>query len=115
MELVRLLLLQTEAGVDLPEVNARDVKEVLHHIAILKDASLVEGEVHSNSDGQIIVGQIFRLTWQGHEFLDVMRNDSVWKKAKAHVLKSGASWTFEILKDFLKHEAMRQLGISPTP
>jgi hypothetical protein len=40
-----------------------------------------------------------------------MRDDTVWKKAKEHVLKPGASWTFDILKEWLKAEAKSRLGL----
>jgi hypothetical protein len=62
---------------------------------------------------------ILRLTWQGHDFLDAARNDTIWSKAKEKFLKPGISWTFSIVFDFLKAEAHRQiasaLGRPPGP
>jgi len=40
-----------------------------------------------------------------------MRDDTLWKQAKEHVLIPGASWTFEILKDWAKYEIKTKLGI----
>lgn len=39
-----------------------------------------------------------RLTWQGHEFLDSIRNDTVWNKTKDSFVSKGVSMTFELVK-----------------
>jgi len=36
---------------------------------------------------------------------------SVWKKAKEQMLKPGASWTVDILKELAKHEVKQRFGI----
>ena len=38
------------------------------------------------------------LTWEGHEFLDAIRNDTVWKSVKDTVKEKGGAVPFEILK-----------------
>jgi hypothetical protein len=76
------------------------------------DAGLVVGVV-SGTDKDPSRYMIHRLTWQGHEFLQSMRDETIWKKAKEHVLKPGASWTFEILKEWAKAELKERLGIPP--
>ncbi len=81
-------------------------EEKVYHTALLIDAHLVEGEAVGISHSVIT-----RLTWSGHHFLDAMRDDTVWKKAKEHVLKPGASWTFDILKEWLKAELKVKLGM----
>jgi hypothetical protein len=53
--------------------------------------------------------QIFALTWEGHEFLDAMRDDTVWKKAKENVIKPGASWTVQLLFEWLKAEIKQRV------
>jgi hypothetical protein len=40
-----------------------------------------------------------------------MRDDTIWKKAKEQVLKPGASWSFEILKEWAKHELKQKFGL----
>ncbi|MDA0961776.1 MAG: DUF2513 domain-containing protein, partial [Proteobacteria bacterium] len=40
----------------------------------------------------------FRLTAAGHEFIETMRQDSVWQQAKNQVAETGGSATLEILK-----------------
>jgi len=45
-----------------------------------------------------------RLTWAGCEFADAVRSDTLWAKAKKEVIKPGISFTFDILKEWLKAE-----------
>jgi len=53
-----------------------------------------------------------RLTWDGHDFADSIADDTIWKRAKEKVIKPSASWTFAILKEYLKAEIKRHLGMS---
>lgn len=40
-------------------------------------------------DGNIIIARIIGLTWQGHELLDNVRNDTVWNAVKQKSMKFG--------------------------
>jgi len=52
---------------------------------------------------------IVRLTWEGCDFADAVRSDTLWKKAKEMVIKPTASFTFGLLKDWLKSEIAQGL------
>jgi hypothetical protein len=54
---------------------------------------------------------VFEITWAGHEFLQSIKDDTLWKKAKEDVLKPTASWTFAILAEWLKQEMKTKMGI----
>ena len=41
------------------------------------------------------------LTWEGHEFLDIARNDNVWKSASEKITKKLVSISFDMLKIIL--------------
>lgn len=119
MDLVRLMLLRTEAlGVD-EEAGARYHAECekydpyvrAHHIAIMKEAGLIIGEAVTDVKGIPAKGFILRLTWQGHEFLDAARSDTIWRKAQETLLKPAASWSFSLLVEYLKAEAKERLGL----
>ncbi len=49
--------------------------------------------------------------YEGHEFLDAARSDTIWSKAKATVMKNAGTLTLEALKATLailmKHAATR--------
>lgn len=97
-----------------PEIDAlgslcADRAALVEHVALLSEAGLLSVIDASSHDGGHYIIQ--RLTWTGHEFLDSVRDDGLWKKAKEHVLKPGASWTFDILKEWAKHEVKQRLGL----
>jgi hypothetical protein len=52
------------------------------------------------------------VTWQGHDFADAARDDVLWKRATVSILQTGASFSFELLKEWLKVEARQKLGLS---
>jgi hypothetical protein len=109
MDLVRDILLTAEDG-DKSRLSQYSPEDCAGHFLILQDAGLVIGVVSGNNacPGRYV---IHRLTWQGHEFLQTMRDDNLWKKAKEYVIKPGASWTFEILKEWGKAEIKQRLGL----
>jgi hypothetical protein len=41
---------------------------------------------------------IVRLTWEGHEFLDTIRSDTVWENTKKSFISHGVSMTFDLVK-----------------
>ena len=39
-----------------------------------------------------------RLTWNGHEFLDSIRDNKIWEKTKEHFSQKGIEMSFELVK-----------------
>jgi hypothetical protein len=106
MDLVRLLLMH-HAGYDIGE-QTKDYtpKQVALHGAILHDAGYVQAEVVDGGDGFPEYTRIFRLTWQGYEFLELAKDSKLWRASKEAVKKAG-SWSFSILAELLKAEARK--------
>jgi hypothetical protein len=112
MDLVRLLLMRSEGDKDAATASKRfTVEERAYHVQLLIDVGLVEGVVMKGPQGALTGAMVSRLTWAGHDFLQSVRDDTVWKKAKKQVLKPGASWTFDILKEWAKYELKKKLGL----
>jgi len=112
MELVRLLLLRSEGDAKAQELAEKyPVSQRAYHVALLKDAGFVEAIIRKDENDFPAAAKVLRLTWQGHEFLDLTRDDKVWCFVKSKVLKPGVSWTMSILTELLKAEAKRQLGV----
>jgi hypothetical protein len=51
------------------------------------------------------------MTWAGHDFLDAARDETLWNKAKVKFVKPGASFTFELVKEWLKAEMKKRVGL----
>lgn len=107
-DLIRLIALKTEAlkpGIRLQAIPGVDPHEFAHNVQLMIDAGLVEAVVRVSA-GWFAPPSAFvsRLTWDGCDFLDAARSESLWNKAKQSVIAPTASWTFDILKDWLKTE-----------
>ena len=57
-------------------------------------------------------GSVTRLTWQGHDFLDAVRNESVWNSTKAKVGKAVGSASLEVIRAVADGFTRSMLGIS---
>ena len=57
----------------------------------------------------------FRITAQGHDYLDAIRDQGIWEKTKAVVAETGSNATLEIVKalalGFLKKKISQNTGI----
>jgi hypothetical protein len=79
------------------------------------EAGLLDANVLTGAHGEPMQAIIFGLTWEGHDFLDAARDDTIWKAARDKIIKPGMSWTFSILLEWLKQEVRRRvLDISAT-
>jgi len=122
MDIIRLLLLQLESGEKPKALEKYSLDEINYNSLLIIEAKLAEGGIFSpeslrelgatvrkNLRGQRVV-LLFRMTWAGHDFLDAARDETLWKKAKTTVMKPAASFTFEIIKEFLKNEIRARFG-----
>ena len=112
MEIIRLLLLQQETDEDPPELDEYDTLLVVYNIVLMKDAGLVEASIVEDENGEPVSAAVMRLTWDGHDFLDATKNPDIWSRAKEKIIKPGVSWSFSLLKEYLKQEAKNQIGMS---
>lgn len=112
MELIRLLLLRSEGDQKAAkECEKFSIEERAYHVQLLVDAGLVEAVVRRGPNDEFTGAVVSRLTWEGHEFLQSVRDDKLWNRAKVQLMKSGASWTFEILKAWATQEIKQKMGI----
>ncbi len=82
-DLVRDILLAVEAYKGDPRewkdirIESKDREEIAYHACILAEAGLLEAEDLSSPDGYD--WRATRLTYEGHEFLDTVRDSEMWK------------------------------------
>jgi hypothetical protein len=111
MNLIRLLLLDTEGQDPKPDLSPYSEDQRLYRSALLIEAGLVHGEVIPDGNGQPAAAVTLRLTWAGHEFLDAARNDTIWHKAGERIKKSGVDVTVPLLQELLKQLLKQSLGL----
>lgn len=86
-----------------------------YNAALLIEAGLALGSSSQStrSNTQVPAHAILsRLTWEGHDFIDSIKDETVWEKVKARILKPTGSWTFGILTELIKHELKNSLGLT---
>lgn len=117
MELVRKLLLAVEAH-DSPD-KTFDIENtfpdyplevVMYHVKILDEAGLVDAT--DASDSRKIYYMPNGLTWNGHEFLDAIRNDTVWNKVKQVIQEKGGAIPFALMQALALSFAKSHFGLN---
>lgn len=115
LDLVKKILLaleeQEHLTVDFTIPNY-DKRMVSYHIMIMEQADLLEAQVNKYLDGEV-EALPKRLTWQGHEWLDLARNNTVWEKVKKKLEEKAVGVSFEIMK-WLLAEGLKQFLSSPS-
>lgn len=74
------------------------------HLALLIEANLLDGRVQKFLSGKRNI-TVFGLTWEGHDFLDIARPDTLWVRAKQIAKEQSLPLTLEVLKEVLKRVA----------
>lgn len=81
------------------EVEGYSMQQVAYHCKILHDAGLIsnyKGYFASNRLYDFAVGS---LTWDGHEFLDKIRQDTIWNKTKDVITQKGLPMVLDVVKE----------------
>ena len=109
-DLIRQILLDTERQKDWLIFVLKDLapsdddRKSGYHVHLLTDAGLMTQISDSG----------FRMTNQGHDYLDAIRSDTIWNKTKTGAAKLSGT-TLGMMKDiaiaYLKQEAAVKLGI----
>lgn len=79
------------------QLEGYDPEIVAEHMYLLEQAGLAEINVSQGLNGpaQAIAN---RLTWEGHEFIDLMNSDTQWNRVKDGLKEKGVEFTFDTLK-----------------
>jgi hypothetical protein len=104
---------------DAPAGLAHDLKiegdytpeQVGYHAYLMIDAGLVEGSKVTTLDCTSPQAVIAHLTWKGHEFAALARNETAWKKAMGIVQEQGGAVTIDIVKALLTQFVKAGLGL----
>lgn len=114
MDLVRKILFALEeqsyvvAAPEVLEIDGYDSEAIEYHLDILADSPYVMGREFRGTIHD------YRLTWEGHEFLDSISDDNRWQEIKRTSSKVGGL-TFEMIAkiatELLTKAVSGQLGL----
>ena len=121
MDLIRNLLIGIEKDTDLdgkhelhlerPEelgISGHSMQEVAYNLGLLIQAGFVDGGVAYLGDALIAIRS---LTWEGHEFLDNIRDPGIWVKTKERI--SGLSGVgLTVVAAIAQAELKKHFGLS---
>ena len=126
MDVVRDVLLAFEASEesvdridDLP-ITGYDKSVIWHHAVILADKGYLvdmHREARMSGDDYVLLvyeGAEYRLSWDGYEYLDAVRDPKVWAMTKEGAQKVGSSSVdvvWAIARRIIKSNLKRHTGI----
>lgn len=117
-DLVRQILLAIEASDHVPikwinlTFEGRDPPLVSYHVQLLAEAGFIEAQNLTTHSGYRWEPK--RLTFSGHEFLDTIRDNEVWRRTKEGAAKiggAGVQLLWEIAKGYARQIASDRLGL----
>lgn len=100
MDLIREILLKIEehdvnsSSYDSIEIEGHSSQEICEHVRLLEGAGLIAG-AHYDIAGNVWVQ---RITWSGYDYLDNVRDNSIWKKTKDTIKEKGLPLVFDVIK-----------------
>jgi len=115
MDLIRKLLLAIEAGdsgimTKDTTVDGFTKEQIGYHAALIDEAKLAIA--YEQRGDKFPTFFILRLTWQGHEFLEAARSESIWRKAVGTLKEKGIGMGFDMLKDLLVRFGKSAVGLA---
>ena len=117
MDIVRKLLLYLEVAVDYKPLRSSDIAiggysdaQIGYHLGILADGGLIDVIDTNTKDSKVFSCFVKGITWQGHEFLDSVRDDGVWSHTMEK-LKPVGSASIDIVKSVAIAYVSSKLGL----
>lgn len=98
---MRKVLLAAESGPPYPAIEGYSADEIKYHEKLAIEARLLKGtvtDVHTHQTdipGAVIIRGV---TWEGHDFIDAIRDDTNWQKVKDFVADASKQLTIETAK-----------------
>ena len=103
MDLIRLILLKIEeqhqsTAIFNLSIDGYEKETVAYHCKLLHEAGLISNYKGFYASGQLQEFSVSGLTWDGYDYLDKVRDDSVWKKTKNAITQKGLPLIFDTIK-----------------
>ena len=98
-------------------LNTSHDSNFLLQIDLMVEAGLIRKEnvAHPGLAGPEIAEVMYEISWSGYDYLDAVRDESVWRKTAGVIVETGGSATLDLVKSiavgFLKTKIEKHTGI----
>lgn len=117
LDLIRALLTQFEGlpldgGVIANELALEPwtKDQIVYHCFLMSESGLIHARQVNTLRGKNII--VLSLAAAGHDYLDAVRNDTIWNKVKARLEVEGTAGSLEIAKALALSFIMKKLGLN---
>lgn len=110
MGIIRGVLLALESSGDLRQVCADD-ETLRYHIRLAIEGGLLRGNITEYAGGYHVLLNDCPITNVGHDFLDAIREDTIWRKVLTRISGVAGSVGVDMLAEIAKDELRRRLGL----
>lgn len=103
MDLCRKILFKIEELYDSTAIYNLEIEgytrsQVSYHSNLLYEAGLISDYKAQYADNEIYSFGVSSLTWDGHDFLDKIREDTTWNKVKDIIKNKALPMTLDVIK-----------------
>lgn len=104
MDLCRLILFKIEeeyvsTALYNLKITGYSDEEVAYHCKLLFENKLISNYKDIYADNRLYSFGVGSLTWKGHDFIDKIREDTVWNRTKEVIKEKMLPTTIEVIKD----------------
>ncbi len=102
---IREILLKLEqsetanSNLNAKDLNDYEEQNVAYNMRLLDDDKCIIAMIIDTHDGSGKIGSATaeRMTNKGHDLLDTIRNDNIWRKIKEHFYRAGINMTIDLV------------------
>jgi hypothetical protein len=87
---------------------------LLKHLEMLIAAGLVSGKISQSHGSRGDVISISGLTWDGYEWVEMVRSQAVWNEIKTTLMERAGAVTFELTRAVARRILLARVGL-PAP
>lgn len=80
------------------KIDGYTTEQVAYHCNVLYEAGLISDYRAQYASGEIYTFGVGSLTWDGHDFLDKIREDTVWNRTKNVMKEKVLPATLDVIK-----------------
>lgn len=116
MDLCRLILFKIEdeyksTALSHLQIDGYNIEIIAYHCDLLFEAGLIKSYKPTYASDKIYFFSVGALTWEGHDFLDKIRENTMWNRTKNRIKENALPMTLEVIKTIATSLINDQLSV----